>query len=364
MPPTQRRIAASVIQQLSEEPYRFEFFQAVRVLERWFSRTGAHGGALVGGERIRFGSSLLLTFAPSEIEALQLSASDGEALDTPEKLRKAIAEGRVSRAALTPAFFGLLGVSGALPVHYTEQIAEREMYKRDRAARAFLDLFSNRATAFFYSAWKKYRLPVQYETDQREHFLPQLLALAGINGRAMRYRLRAAAGGVFDESIACFAAMARHRPVSALVLQRVLEQYFQVCIRIEQFIGRWYSIPPAQSTSLGKHNAILGVSAFVGERVWQRDMRLRIRVGPLDSRGFGKFLPGGTASMALGELVMLMMGPVYEYEVCLVSQKASVKPIQLGTGKEGTRLGWDTWLQSHPAMVDRDDVVYEIGVTK
>ncbi|OXH82979.1 type VI secretion protein, partial [Burkholderia multivorans] len=89
-----------------------------------------------------------------------------------------------------------LGAQGALPLHYTEQIAAREHLKRDHAARAFFDVFSNRATALFYAAWKKYRLPFHYELDRDERYLPLLLAIAGVPSDDVRDSLAAGAGGV------------------------------------------------------------------------------------------------------------------------------------------------------------------------
>ena len=94
----------------------------------------------------------------------------------------------------------MLGGQGALPLHYTEQIIAREQIKRDRAAREFFDMFSNRATALFYAAWKKYRLPFHYELDRDERYLPLLLALAGVADDDTRNSLQSGDGALFDES--------------------------------------------------------------------------------------------------------------------------------------------------------------------
>jgi type VI secretion system protein ImpH len=40
MPTEKRRIEPPVIQRLFEEPYRFDYFQAVRILELWLRRRG------------------------------------------------------------------------------------------------------------------------------------------------------------------------------------------------------------------------------------------------------------------------------------------------------------------------------------
>lgn len=45
---------------------------------------------------------------------------------------------------------------------------------------------------------------------------------------------------------------------------------------------------------------------MAGIRVWQRDLRLRIVIGPLDHAGFTTFLPGGLAARALKSLLGLL----------------------------------------------------------
>ena len=38
MQTAQRRMDPGVVEQLLDEPHRFEFFQAVRILEKWFAK--------------------------------------------------------------------------------------------------------------------------------------------------------------------------------------------------------------------------------------------------------------------------------------------------------------------------------------
>ncbi|WP_256258813.1 type VI secretion system baseplate subunit TssG, partial [Burkholderia ubonensis] len=180
-----RRIDPGVVRALLDEPHRFEFFQAVRVLEGLFARQatdapGAWRHGDVVAQRIAFRNTLSLGFPASEIERVRSFDDDGAPLDADDARDAALAAGELGRVELTPAFFGLLGGQGALPLYYTEQIGAREYLKRDHAARAFFDVFSNRATALFYAAWKKYRLPFHYELDRDERYLPLLLSIAGV----------------------------------------------------------------------------------------------------------------------------------------------------------------------------------------
>jgi type VI secretion system protein ImpH len=256
---------------------------------------------------------------------------------------------------------GLLGCSGVLPAHYNERIAEHELRNKDEGPRAFLDTFSNRSLALFYEAWRKYRLELKYETDASDAFLPLLLALAGLGNGALRQRLADREhGAVLDESIGYFAASIRHRPVSAVQLARVLSEYFGQPVVAEQFVGCWYEVPAAQLTTLGGANAVLGAGALAGARVWQRNLRLRLVVGPLDHASFDALLPGALAARALKSMLTMFTGVALEYEVELVLRAADVRAVVLDGERQGGRLGWDAYLVTGPQTQDRNDVRYEI----
>ena len=167
---------------------------------------------------------------------------------------------------------------------------------------------------------------------------------------------------MLDESIGYFAATLRHRPTSAVQLARVLSEYFGQPVRTEQFVGGWYAVPLAQQTVLGSPTAVLGSGAMAGGRVWQRDLRLRLVVGPLDQDGFDAFLPGASAALALASLVTMFTGVTLEYEVRLVLRAADVKAVAMTPGQRTGRLGWDAYLVDGPQSRDRQDVHYGIHI--
>jgi type VI secretion system protein ImpH len=131
-------------------------------------------------------------------------------------------------------------------------------------------------------------------------------------------------------------------------------------VRAEQFIGCWYEVPAAQQTTLGGANAVLGASAMAGGRVWQRDLRLRLVIGPLKLASFEAFLPGGLAARALKTMLTMFTGVTLEYEVELVLRAADVQGVSLDEERKVGRLGWDAYLVSGQQAQDRNDVRYEI----
>jgi type VI secretion system protein ImpH len=344
MQSAQRRHRGGVIGRLEAEPQRFQFFQAVRLLRRHLRRNGEEPV----GEAIRFSNSLSLAFAPSEIEALtSMPATQG-------------AEVEVSRVILTQAFMGLTGNQGALPHHYTERLIEREFIHRDRTARAFLDIFTNRAVTQFYAAWVKYRLHFAYEADPDRHYLPVLLAFAGVGNVALRRRLGDANepdAGIFDETLGYYAGILRNGPRSAKCIEAVLGDFFRIPVRIIQFSGQWFRLPEDHCAKLGLGAATLGRDLICGERIWQRDGRIRIELGPLSRTAFLGFMPGAASARALDRLLGFAIGSTIEVEVCVKLDRRAVPPLQLGVEGAG-RLGWDSWVTSRPFAHDPDDATY------
>lgn len=348
-----RRFKPSVIAQLVAEPYRFQFFQALQVLEKWLWQNGIDPETILT-DYIRFRNSLSLQFPASQIENLQIEYKD-------TGLAPSLEVENLRAVTLTPAFMGFLGAIGSLPNHYTEQISAHLFYDKSDAPRAFLDVFSSRAVSLFYRAWTKYRLPLGAGNAGQDRFLPLLLSLSGLGYPDLQGRLHANGHGVLDDSIAHFAAVVRHKPVSPAVLQQVLAAYFAVPVKIEQFIGHWYWVPRQQLTGLGTMNAKLDVNALVGERVWQRDLRIRIELGVLDKAQFDQFLPCGKSAQALNSLLTLFTQHEFEYEIKLVLAASHVHGNKLDGNPENSRLGWDTFLLSHPETKDRGDVCYAIN---
>jgi type VI secretion system protein ImpH len=355
---------ASPIDRLLDEPQRFEFHQAVRLLH-------AHLRQLPAEDRpaIRFRNSLSLSFPASEVVGIDShvrrtdspTGQSGE--DTPTR-REPGTHVPLERVELTPAFMGLLGATGALPLAYSEQFAQRETAGRDGAARAFLDIFQHRAVTLFHEAWRKHRLPLQFEADRRERYLPLVMSLAGLGEPALRRRLHGDEGGVADDALAFYSGLLQRRAVSAPHLQRVLADYFGVPVRVTQFVGRWFELDDECQVTLGETGFRLGHDTLLGPRVWQRDLRARVSIGPMTRTLHQRFLPGGPAALALRELLTLVSGVSLEYEVRLIVRAADVVGAMLpGTAQSdgaGPRLGWDSFLVTQPCTEDREEAAYDL----
>ncbi len=353
MPSTQRRTHSGLIDRLIAQPQRFNFFQAVRLLELWLRRGApVHGKTL--DKVLRFKNSVSLSFPPSQIEAIDVSVDAG----TPD-------EGsldRIHQVRLTPAFMGFLGVNGVLPYDYTATIAAQIAVEKNAAGRAFFDCFSQRSMLLFYRAWAKCRIECRGDAEGRGGFLDMQLALAGrprrhVAAAATATATATATAPLPDEVVARYAALIRHRPLHADMLAGVLSEYFGLPFRCQPLVGSWSRLDAANRTVLGVQNKVLGRGMMLGPRYWRRDAIVRLWAGPLSRTAFDSLLPGGSAAAALEAMLSLFALPAVTFEIRPMLRAADVRPAALGGT---TRLCRGAILLTRPPMVDHERASYLI----
>jgi type VI secretion system protein ImpH len=318
----------AVEDELRKYPGRFDFFQAVRLLLRIMSERQPVGRfALPSQEAIRFSVNNTLVFPPTEIQRIQW---DG---DIPKMI---------------VAFMGMTGPAGVLPYAYSEFIIGRLREKDDTMA-SFFDIFNHRMISLFYQAWEKHRSAVAYERDGEDRLSKYLMSLVGLGTGGLQHRLV-----VRDESLLFFTGLLALQPRSAVALEKLLEDYFEVSVEVEQFVGAWQSLDPSNQCvfeSADSFSEQLGVGAVVGDEIWDQQSRIRVKMGPLKQAQYLSFLPGGSAYEPLRELSRFFCGTQLEIEVQLILQKEAVPQCDLGEdGLAGPRLGWFTWMKSSPAF--------------
>ena len=331
-------------QELFDRPFEFDFFQAVRLLEKMFPELAAVGrDELPAREVVRFRSRATLDFPASEIYELRESFDERDA----RKLEMFV------------NFIGALGVNGVLPSNYTELVIERARY-RDTALWAFLDIFTHRSISLFFRAWEKYRFPIGYERqlgkNQPDDFTESLLDFTGLGTKGLRGRLHLA-----DESLLPYAGLINQKPHSVTALEQILSDYFDVPIAVEQFCGQWLELDDESVTKLGAENSELGRSVVIGARIYDNQSKFRVRIGALDFKKFQAFLPNGTAFPAFVSVVRFFAGDEMDFDLQLVLQAKQVPSCILTTrAARRLRLGWSTWLKSKPFERDDEQVVLEI----
>jgi type VI secretion system protein ImpH len=337
-----RGTGTAYIDLLCAEGHRFEFFQAVRLLERSLPHRQPIGYfAAPDEEVVRFCAHLSAGFPPGPIYEIVAAGDDRESLQ------------------MVVAFMGLTGPMGVLPRHYTTWLFQRAQ-RRDHTLRAWLDIFNHRFVSLFYRAWEKYRFPFAYERAVRrqtghDRFSQCLLALCSMGSSQVRSKL-----AIADETLMYYAGLFSRHPRSSSGLTSLLSDYFGVPVTVQQFVGRWLTIPAEERSRLstGATHNILGSTTVLGQRVWQQHARFRLRLGPLSLDEYGQFLPTGDALRPLLQLTRLFVGHNRTFDLQLVLKRTEVPPCRLGaTGSSAPRLGWTAWLPTRVWERDPDDTM-------
>lgn len=336
------RVSPEVERMLREEPYCFQFFQAVRLLERLFPDREPVG-RFVPPERevVRFGGNPSVAFPPSDIHSIEFPES--------------------GPVRMNVNFMGLYGPNGILPLWYTVLLRER-LRAGDNTMRAFLDIFNHRVISLFFRGWEKYRHTISYERGEREGFTHYLLDLIGLGTKGLANRQ-----AVPDDSLIFYAGLLGQRPRSAQGLAQILSDYFDVPVEIEQFLGAWYRLDDESQccldlTGLEAHvSEKVGEGTVVGDEVWDPHARVRIKIGPLSLDRYLEFLPNGSAYEPLRALTRFYSNDEFEFEVQLILRKDEVPFCELGEeGAAAPQLGWVTWMKSAPMRCDPQDTILQL----
>jgi type VI secretion system protein ImpH len=348
------RNSSSVIENLVREPYRFDFFQAVRILERL--RRNDEPPVAVGydgpmeQEAVRFVAPLSMSFPSAAIREL-VPRGPGQPFEF----------------AMHVSFMGLTGPSGTLPRHYSTLLIERTREK-ETAYRDFLDLFNHRLVSLFYRAWEKYRIPAAYEraattrssATNSDLFTFGLYSLVGMGTDGLRGRT-----AVPDETFLYYGGLFACQSRSPAGIVNIVSSYFNVMASVESFVGQWLSLPPEERSSLPAKrnpkglNCRLGVDAILGTKVWDVQSRFRVRLGPLSYRQFCEFLPSGNGFNSIFDLLRTYAGPCLDSEIQPVLLAKEVPFTQLlADAPVKPRLGQNVWMASRPFEHDFDGAVF------
>ena len=327
---------AQVEKALRSDPWSFGFFQAVRLLERISSgRTAVGRFSHPSKEVVRFAAHSATAFPASQIQDIQWDTSGAP--------------------VVVVNFMGLTGPSGVLPLYYSELIRER-LRHRDTTLLAFLNIFNHRMISLFYQAWEKYRFTVAYERGERDRLSRHLMDLIGLGTRGLESRQ-----AIPDDTLLFYSGLLAPHSRSALSLKNILEDYFDVPVSVEQFVGAWYPLAQFDQCSFGNGTRLseqLGTGAVVGDEIWDQQSVVRICLGPLTLSQYMEFLPQGSAWEPLRAITRFFSGDETDFELQLVLQRDEVPPCDLDQPRQ---LGWTTWATTSPLMCDPGDTILRLN---
>ena len=355
---TRRKTTHSLVNLLEQEPFRFQLFQALRIL--WFrwarSRpadrqiTEGIGGDLEPAQEVaRLRGMLGQEFPTFEVGSFHMAPESG----MPE---------------MGVAVMGLYGAMGVLPNHDKQRLVDGRRDSRNE--RDFLDLFNHRVLSLFFRAWAKNWLPIQYERThgrfvagaesdrgtERDAITESLYCLAGIGIGGLRSRL-----AVPSSHFAFHAGHFSRSPKNASALRQMLRALCGVRVSIRECVPCWLELDEASRSEMaGPHrplgqNAELGGGFVIGTRIRDIASKFRVELGPLDYPELIAFSPLGDSFRQLVEFTRAYVGPSLDFDVLLELRAKEIPGFELG---RQVALGINCWLFSVPPTENGRQAVF------
>jgi type VI secretion system protein ImpH len=301
---------------IEAEPFRYDFFDVMRWLERGspdkprIGDSGAHDEEIVilgQDPYVEFPASNLARFEPHS--------------NRPHRI--------------LCRFLGLLGPQGPLPLHTTVE-AKQWSDGRDEAFARFADLFNHRFLQLFFRAWADSRPHAQHDRPADDRFTTYLGSAVGIGTAAFRHR-----DSVGDMAKLSLAGLLSPVVKSASRIENMVTFLFGVECHVEQFVGCWLTLESADRSSLSVRHSSLGRDILLGSRSYSVQDKFRICVLVRDLEQFENLLPDGAFCERLADALYFYLGDLLEYVVEIAIPADKVRPARLG---RFGRLGWTSWM--------------------
>ena len=321
-----------VIARLSEKPFSFDFYAAVRLLQCCYPEQPRFGYSWSPSQDpVRFAQSPALDFAPSTVEAVRVKSG--------------------GRPVLYARHFGLFGPNGPLPMCLTEYARERILHNGDATFATFCNVFHHRMLSFFFRAWADSRKTVDFDRRSDQQWSQIIGSLIGLGMDSLLGR-----ESVPDRAKFFFAGRLVQQSRNAEGLEQIVQDFFGIKTQLLSFFGRWLDLPLNSLCKLGDspETGTLGATVIAGSRFWTCQLHFRLRLGPMKLADLERMLPTGGSFRRLFDWVRFYTGEHFSWDLQLVLAKEEVPAIQIG--KAG-RLGWTTWLKTKPFDKDPEDLI-------
>jgi type VI secretion system protein ImpH len=307
------------------EPWRFDFFSVLRVLERSHPDKPRIGDSAARREEyVLLGQDPYMEFPASNLGRFE-RAADG-------KFR------------VVAKFLGLLGPQGALPLATTEEAYNWNLARDDSFPR-FLDIFNHRFLQLFFRAWADARPVAQHDRPEADRFVTYVGAHVGLGSALYR-----GLDSVPDEAKLAFAGLLAPQAKSASRLRSFLSGVFDADVEVDEFVGARLVFEEADRTRLGRNNSALSRDLLVGASVFSVQDKFRIRIFVKTMAEYVSYLPNGTRCGPLADLVFFYVGDQFEWEVELAIPAGETAPLRLSRFGQ---LGWTSWMSPNWSEQDR-----------
>lgn len=333
----------SIINELTDSPHLFDFFQAIRLLKKHLYQNKTTVYDEIEYENcLKFHQTIKNSFAVSYINSIETCSPSVD---------------KKNNYHIYTTFMGLAGTGGVLPERFSEYLSQR-IHQNDAALSDFLDIFNHVILNLLYITWSKNQLSVVYEEQRKNNFYYKALSsICGIGLTSLQDKLLNP-----DDVIFYYSGLLGRQQRSAKMLEAILTNYFQMPIRVIQFQSERLRLSNEDRTILCSSKTSqnifnqLGRNTILGS-TWQSiQNKFRVYIGPVNYIQFNTLKPGSELLKRLKEIVQFFV----KYELCFdvqIELIANEIPYCQLLGNNPLMLGWNTWVHSKPFIENSSAVV-------
>uniref|UniRef100_UPI0035C7023B type VI secretion system baseplate subunit TssG n=1 Tax=Serratia quinivorans TaxID=137545 RepID=UPI0035C7023B len=279
---------------LRREPWRYDFFSALRLIERAYPQAPPLGSAgRLHEDPVRLAQHLSLAFEPAMIKRLNTTSQ--------------------GLARLEVTFFGLTGPNAPMPLHLSEEALGRKINQQDPSLGHFLDIFHHRLLTLLYRSWAQAR-----------------------QGSCLENYLAALSGGAAECGLAGEFVEQRR---SAQGLRRMLRRAFGLSAEVTPLVRNWLPLAAEDRARLGHCRFDNGI--VLGNRVCNAQHHFRLTLQPTDFAAYRRCLPGHPQFAVLIHLIRRYVGEAMQWTLTVQLPIPQRPVLRLG---ERLLLGRETWL--------------------
>ncbi|BCE02869.1 type VI secretion system baseplate subunit TssG [Marinicellulosiphila megalodicopiae] len=317
----------NIIEDLQENAEEYDFFQAVKLLNRYqeqkksvepTTRTRRRRVATKAA-KLKIRPDLSLDYVDSDINDVIVDD-----------------EGNIE---LTTNFMGLYGISSPLPAYYTEELLD-DQWDADEAPREFLDIIHQHLYPMLYSAWQKYRFAHQTVEQHQERYWDVLYSFIGLADPEFRQCNK------YSQQLLPYLGLISQRQKSLVGFSTILKDVLNTDdVRVIPCVERTVNIPENQYSIVGSAQNCLGVDCTIGSTIQDRMGKAVIEISSVTGEHLQKCLNDEEYIDFIRSLCDFYLSQPLDIEIVLVLNPNEVSGVSLGQSN-WSGLGVDSWMQS------------------
>ncbi len=332
------RSQSSCLGLLQQQGEEFNFFQAIRLLEK----------VAIPDQKIRYKAINSEAFHPNFIAEIKKDA-----------LNNKLTKNHKNNITVSVNGFGLTGQQGPIPQCFSEMFRRATVSGKKGAEdpHAFLDIFNDKQISLLYEI-KKHFDPMLFNEAPRESSLYKLLSsICGFNNLNIFDRLP-----VSSDQLTAFAPIMANRRTDYSLLYNILKTYFNCDVKITPNQGAWRPLPlcyqgQCYQAQLKTNNqqtsrSTLGKGMGLGKKYWDNQAAISIDINVPDIKTCLNLLPGGEEYKMFKGLISFLTDAKYMIYVKLLINWKDIPKSKLNPDTQ-LKLGQSSWLNSHQTVTAR-----------